>query len=205
MADERVDEPADRPADPPADQPAERPADRPAEGALVGDELTLAAQAAREALARARAAAVARGLRPGQYGRTRRRRVANEPRTSGSGRDDRDPQPFGAGLDRLVDERGWSVDVAVGGVMGRWSQVVGPTLAEHCVPEAFVDGVLVVRADSTAWATQVKLLVPTVLRLLAEQLGDGVVDRIQVKGPAAPTWRRGPRMVRGRGPRDTYG
>lgn len=175
------------------------------DGALVDDELTRAAQSAREALSRARAAAVGRGLRPGQYGRVRRRRVSGDPTPSGTGRDDRDPQPFGAGLDRLVCDRGWAVDVAVGGVMGRWGQVVGATVAEHCTPETFDDGVLVVRAESTAWATQVKLLAPTVLRLLAEQLGEGVVQRIQVKGPVAPTWSRGALTVRGRGPRDTYG
>jgi predicted nucleic acid-binding Zn ribbon protein len=43
------------------------------------------------------------------------------------------------------------------------------------------------------------------LRRLADELGEGVVAQLHVKGPAAPTWRRGSRTVRGRGPRDTYG
>ncbi|HEX3004546.1 MAG TPA: DciA family protein [Angustibacter sp.] len=167
------------------------------------DEIERATVAAREAVARARAAAAARGLRPGMAPR-RRPRVAGESRSSARS-DDRDPQLFGAGIQRLVADRGWDVDVAVGGVMGRWGSVVGAQLAEHCAPESFHDGVLVVRADSTAWATQVRLLVPTVLRRLAEELGDSVVEQLQVKGPAAPTWRRGSRTVRGRGPRDTYG
>ncbi|EBV8528738.1 DUF721 domain-containing protein, partial [Streptococcus agalactiae] len=39
-----------------------------------------------------------------------------------------------------------------------------------------------------------------------EALGPGVVTRIEVAGPQAPSWRKGPRTVRGgRGPRDTYG
>jgi predicted nucleic acid-binding Zn ribbon protein len=122
-----------------------------------------------------------------------------------SDRDDRDPQALGAGLERLVAERGWQVDLAVGGVMGRWPRVVGTEVAVHCAPESFDDGVLTVRADSTAWATQVRLLVPTLLRRLAEELGEGVVQQVQVRGPAAPTWRRGRRTVRGQGPRDTYG
>lgn len=179
--------------------------DLPAPPIVGEDELERAATAAREALARARAAAAARGLRPGMPGRATRRRVAGETRTSGARADDRDPQPFGSGIERLVHERGWDVDVAVGGVMGRWSQVVGAQVAEHCAPEHFDEGALVVRADSTAWATQVRLLAPTVLRRLAEELGEGVVERLQVKGPAAPTWRKGSRTVRGRGPRDTYG
>jgi predicted nucleic acid-binding Zn ribbon protein len=32
-----------------------------------------------------------------------------------------------------------------------------------------------------------------------------VVKRLKVLGPAAPSWRYGPRHVPGRGPRDTYG
>lgn len=189
------------------------PADRddvhgPDDLADLPDEQERAATAAREALARAKAAASARGLRPGSFARSGRgrRRVAGEPRASGARPDDRDPQSFGSGLERLVADRGWDVDVAVGGVMGRWAQVVGREVAEHCVPEHFGDGDLVVRADSTAWATQVRLLAPTVLRRLAEELGEGVVERLQVKGPAAPSWGRGRRTVRGgRGPRDTYG
>jgi predicted nucleic acid-binding Zn ribbon protein len=100
---------------------------------------------------------------------------------------------------------GWQVDVAVGGVLGRWTTVVGSQVAEHCAPESFTDGVLMVRADSTAWATQVRLLVPMLLGRLGAELGDGVVTKVQVRGPGSPTWRRGRRTVSGRGPRDTYG
>ncbi|WP_460444729.1 DciA family protein, partial [Angustibacter aerolatus] len=139
----------------------------------------------------------------------RRRRIAGERAGGASGAaardDDREPAAFGAGLDRLVAERGWGVDLAVGGVIGRWAQVVGIEVAAHSTPESFEEGVLVVRADSTAWATQLRLLAPTLLRRLAEELGEGVVDRLQVLGPSAPSWRRGARTVRGRGPRDTYG
>jgi predicted nucleic acid-binding Zn ribbon protein len=47
--------------------------------------------------------------------------------------------------------------------------------------------------------------VPTLLRRLSVVLGDGVVELVQVQGPAAPSWRGGRRSVRGPGPRDTYG
>jgi predicted nucleic acid-binding Zn ribbon protein len=176
----------------------------------VEPEAERAATAARMALQRARAAAAARGLRPGDRGRRWGMGVrGGSGRTSvdagrGEG-DDRDPKALGSGLERLVVERGWQVDVAVGGVMGRWPRVVGRDVAAHCSPVTFADGVLVVRADSTAWATQVRLLVPTLLRRLGEELGEGVVEQVQVQGPAAPSWRRGRRSVRGPGPRDTYG
>jgi predicted nucleic acid-binding Zn ribbon protein len=175
------------------------------------------AQAARAALNRARAAAAARGLRPAAAGRrsdgtpasawaaAQRRRVAGATR-SGSGPDARDPQPLAPAIARLVAERGWTTPVAVGGVVGRWDGVVGPEVAAHCAPESFDDGVLVVRADSTAWATQVRLLAPALLRRLGEELGPGVVRRVTVRGPGGPSWRRGARTVSGgRGPRDTYG
>jgi predicted nucleic acid-binding Zn ribbon protein len=167
--------------------------------------------AARAALARAKAAARAKGLRPGQSGATaaklarRRAWVAGQGRFSGAGSDARDPQLFGETLDRIVGERGWTTEVAVGGVVGRWAEVVGPELAAHVTPESFEEGVLLVRADSTAWATQVRLLAPTLLRRLAEELGEGVVERVTVGGPAGPSWRKGMRRVPGRGPRDTYG
>ena len=160
---------------------------------------------------RARAAALARGHAPAARAGHRppptrsARRVAGE-RRSGARPDGRDPQPVASSIDRLVAERGWQTPVAVGGVIGRWDQVVGAEVAAHCTAETFEDGVLTVRADSTAWATQVRLLAPTVLRRLADELGPGVVDRLVVRGPSAPSWHRGPRIAPGgRGPRDTYG
>jgi predicted nucleic acid-binding Zn ribbon protein len=161
------------------------------------------AEVARAALNRAKAAARARGLRPGSPAR---RSPLAEPRTgSGAGPGARDPQLLSDVLGRLLREKGWTADVSVGGVIGRWREVVGDQVADHCAPETFEDKVLVVRADSTAWATQVRLLVPTLLRRLAEEVGDGVVDEVKVLGPAGPSFRRGPRSVRGQGPRDTWG
>lgn len=125
---------------------------------------------------------------------------------SGARPDDRDPQPLDGELARLVASRGWDLDLRVHAVIGRWAELVGAEVADHCLPETFVDGRLVVRTDSTAWATQLKLLAPTLLRRLNDEIGDGTVTMIQVQGPQAPSWKRGPRSVRdGRGPRDTYG
>ena len=102
-------------------------------------------------------------------------------------------------------EAGWQDEVAVGGVMSRWREAVGPDVAEHCEPEGFTDGVLAVRAATTAWATQLRMLTGHVLTRLAEVVGPGVVERIDVRGPDAPSWRRGRLSVPGRGARDTYG
>ncbi len=127
-------------------------------------------------------------------------------RVSGAHPDDRDPQLLDATLGRLVEDHGWGLDLRVHGVFGRWAELVGGQVAQHCTPESFADGRLVVRTDSTAWATQLRLLAPTVVRRLNEELGHGTVTAIDVQGPHLPTWKKGPRSVRdGRGPRDTYG
>ena len=130
----------------------------------------------------------------------------NRSRVTGAHPDDRDPQLLDDTLSRLVADHGWDLDLRVQGVFGRWSELVGAEVAEHCTPESFDDGRLVVRTASTAWATQLRLLAPTVVRRLNEELGHGTVVVIEVLGPHGPTWKKGPRSVRdGRGPRDTYG
>jgi len=158
-------------------------------------------------LARSVARSYRGGNQSGGTDRARRRRARGEAvRASGAHPDDRDPQVLEAAIERLVAERGWQTDVAVHAVFGRWDAIVGSAVAAHCRPERYADAELVVRADSTAWATQMRLLAATVVGRLNAELGHGAVVRISVLGPQAPSWRRGPRSVRdGRGPRDTYG
>lgn len=154
---------------------------------------------ARALLAQARARAREQGRARPQ----RAPRPAPGPQRNDAGRD---PQPFAAGIDRLVAERGWETEIAVAGAVGRWAEVVGAEIAAHTAPESFAQGVLRVRTDSTAWATQLRLLAGQIVAALNKELGHGTVTRIEVAGPAAPSWKRGPRSVRdGRGPRDTYG
>lgn len=149
----------------------------------------------------------AAGATPGRRKRARRKDgTGRGGRSSGAHPDDRDPQPLGGEMARLVDDRGWGLDLRVRGVFARWPELVGDQVAGHCTPESFTDGKLVVRAHSTAWATQLRLLAPTLLKRLNEELGHGTVLVIDVLGPRTPSWRKGPRSVRdGRGPRDTYG
>ncbi|MGC4936841.1 DUF721 domain-containing protein [Kribbella sp. DT2] len=150
-----------------------------------------------------RAAAVNGPIRPV---RRKRRRANDGFQVSGARPDDRDPQKLTSTLGRLMRDQGWEVDVAVHGVMARWPSIVGPEMAEHCTPETYEDTQLTVRTSSTAWATQLKMLAPDLIRRLNAELGDGTVTHVNVQGPHQPSWRKGPRTVRGgRGPRDTYG
>ncbi len=124
---------------------------------------------------------------------------------SGPGPDPRDPQLFGAMLERLMRQRGWQKPAAEATVFGAWEKVVGADIAKHSRPIKLEEGVLTVEAESTAWATQLRLLTGRLLKSIAAEVGHNVVKRLNIHGPAAPSWNRGPRRVQGRGPRDTYG
>ena len=95
---------------------------------------------AREALAAARAEARRRGARPGArrsgdgspsasgsgWGSGWRARRAGADQRSGAHPDERDPQPLTAAVDRLLAERGWETDAAVGGAMAAGPRSSGP-------------------------------------------------------------------------------
>ncbi|WP_079127367.1 DUF721 domain-containing protein [Streptomyces sp. TP-A0874] len=127
---------------------------------------------------------------------------------SGARADGRDPLPLSAAIKRLMTERGWETPAAVGGVLGRWPQLVGPEVAQHCEPQGFDEDarVLTVRCDSTAWATQLRLLAPQLLARLNADLGQQTVKLIKVLGPGGPPRRFGALRAPGStGPGDTYG
>lgn len=119
---------------------------------------------------------------------------------------DRDPQAVGAILGALVGERGWERPLADARVFADWPALVGPDVAAHCTPQALHEGELRIAAESTAWATQLRLLAGTLLARLVAELGPQVVTKLAITGPVAPSWKHGGRSVHGaRGPRDTYG
>ena len=144
---------------------------------------------ARAALAAARS----RGKDTGttSWGTGRRRGSGNQ--RSGSGPDERDPQLLSTAIPRLIEDRGWTVPAAVGGVMGRWPEIVGSHIAAHCTPVEFSGGVLTVRTDSPAWATELRMLAPQLLAKLNAELGtrrtagspdpEGAIASLKVIGP----------------------
>jgi len=167
------------------------------------------ARLAREALASAKADALAKGNWPTAARKTAAKRADGA--SAGSARPSRrqrneDPQPLRAAIESLIGDSGWEAAALAGSVFGRWPQIVGADLAAHTVPETLADGELTVSADSTAWATQVRLLAGQLVRRLNTELGDGTVLRVKVRGPVTTQRRPGDWRVRGgRGPRDTYG
>ena len=116
-----------------------------------------------------------------------------------------DPQPLAAAIGGLLSDQGWKEQAAIGSVFNNWARIVGSDLAAHTRPDSFADGELVIAADSTAWATQVRLLASMLVRRLNAELGDGTVHRVKVRGPAGPRQRGGWRVPGSRGHGDTYG
>jgi predicted nucleic acid-binding Zn ribbon protein len=163
----------------------------------------------RRALEEARAAARGQGKEVGKGRRSPAAKGAgprgNRRRWSGPAPDARDPQPLGRAAGELAKTRGWSGRVAEGSVFARWAEMVGEQIAAHATPTALRDGVLHVSAESTAWATQLRMVQKQLLATIAGAVGNGVVTSLRITGPTAPSWRKGPRHIPGRGPRDTYG
>jgi predicted nucleic acid-binding Zn ribbon protein len=160
--------------------------------------------AIKSALAGARGIARGRGQK-----RPRRRKdldAAGPGGYSGAWPDAKDPLRVGDVLSGYLQDRGWEKPIAQARVFTDWAEIVGADVAAHCAPVALADGELKVSAESTAWATQLRMLGGTLLARVVSELGPTVVTRIVITGPSGPSWKHGKFTVRGqRGPRDTYG
>lgn len=148
--------------------------------------------------------AAAKALSRAVGGGKPRKKPANSKRPTSSS-DSRDPQTVGSAVDDLIAQRGWKQESAGAQVLTQWTQIVGDDLASHVVPESFEQGILILAAESTTWATQVRLMLPQLRKNIDAAVGTGVVSDIRIQGPKGPSWKSGPRHVKGRGPRDTYG
>jgi predicted nucleic acid-binding Zn ribbon protein len=147
--------------------------------------------------------------RPGRPKRRRRDAPEAEARRggySGAWPDANDPQPLGAVAAGYLADRGWERPLSEARLFAQWPTVVGADVASHCSPTTLREGELRISAESTAWATQLRLLAGTLLARIVAEVGPDVVTRVVITGPVGPSWKHGPRSVRGaRGPRDTYG
>ena len=157
---------------------------RAAPGAPLG-----AARAARPA------AAAQRGCGPGRPGRAAGAPVAGATRRHRPGPTPATRSCSAATISGCSTERGWARRSPVGGrdraLVARSSAT---EVAAHCAPgDVRGRGADACARDSTAWATQLRLLAPAMLARLAEELGDGVVTLV-VKVPSGPSWKRGRRF-----------
>ena len=112
---------------------------------------------------------------------------------------------LGSVLNRMIRRNQWDTPTRMGSIMAMWPAIVGDDIAAHATIETFEGHKLIVRCSSTAWAKNLHLYLPMIERRIAEEVGAGVVQQVVIRGPVAPSWRKGPLSVKGRGPRDTYG
>lgn len=135
----------------------------------------------------------------------RRSRIRAEVTYTSAGKDKRDPTSISSVLGGFIATQGWSSSIDIGKVLGRWPDLVGHQVARHCTPVDFSPPLLVIAADSTTWATQLRVLRPTILKALEAGLGSQTITELEIRGPRGRSFKKGPRSVRGRGPRDTFG
>jgi hypothetical protein len=84
--------------------------------------------------------------------------------------------------------------IDAGRVFRRWRDVVGPQIADHAEPTSLRRGVLRVRADSPAWATEIGYLGGDIRARVNEAAGRALVAEVRVW--TGPPMRR-PRVPEG--------
>jgi predicted nucleic acid-binding Zn ribbon protein len=143
---------------------------------------------------------------PGMRSADARKRTKNKKEATsvpfGLGRDPRGIEDI---LDGLTARLGWNSSLAKADLLASWSELAGDETSEHSTPIGIEDGVLTVHCDSTAWATQLRLMRGQITTRIAQRFPEAGIESVKFDGPNAPSWKRGPRSIPGRGPRDTYG
>lgn len=91
-----------------------------------------------------------------------------------------DPVPLSRSLDSMMKSLRGTDRIQIGGVFGKWDQAVGDPIAAHVRPIKLDEGALLVEADTSTWATEVKFLADTIIARLHEEAGVNV-ERIDVR------------------------
>ncbi|MGL4340295.1 MAG: DUF721 domain-containing protein [Rhodoglobus sp.] len=135
----------------------------------------------------------------------RQRKISHQEKASTPFSPGRDPHDLGEVIDGLASKMGWSSSLAQSDLLASWPEIVGNDTAEHSYPSGINDTVLTVKCDSTAWATQLRIMRAQITTTVIQRFPEAGIDSVRFEGPNAPSWKRGPRSIPGRGPRDTYG
>lgn len=88
--------------------------------------------------------------------------------------------PLSESLDRVIRGLRGPDRRQVGGLFGRWDEIVGDLVARHVRPVRLEDGTLVVEVDEPAWATQFEFLSSQVMDRLRSEVGVDV-DRVETR------------------------
>jgi predicted nucleic acid-binding Zn ribbon protein len=117
----------------------------------------------------------------------------------------RDPITASRTIDSLMEDFRWQSQMEEAELFVRWPEIVGEINSKNTQPENLANGKLTIRCKSTAWATELRLMQTQILEKISSSFPELEIKSISFLGPDAPSWKKGPRSVPGRGPRDTYG
>jgi predicted nucleic acid-binding Zn ribbon protein len=90
------------------------------------------------------------------------------------------PTALSGELARFARRPGWGERLGAARVWAAWEDIVGPELIAHCEPVRLAGRVLVVRAASPVWATQLRYLTAQLLEHSASVLGPGSVREVRI-------------------------
>jgi predicted nucleic acid-binding Zn ribbon protein len=91
-----------------------------------------------------------------------------------------DPKRMSDVLGDLGGSLGIGAAVGTGKVWAHWSEIVGGTIADHAEPTSLKEGVLRIRTDSPAWATELGYRGAQIARRANEVAGSEVVKEVRV-------------------------
>jgi len=83
-------------------------------------------------------------------------------------------------LAKVARRPGWGERLGGVRIWSVWEDIVGPELAAHCEPVRLAGRVLVVRAESAAWATQLRYLTSQLIARAESAMGPGSVREVRV-------------------------
>lgn len=91
------------------------------------------------------------------------------------------PQRLGRALDRLMGTlRAPSVDV-LDSVFTKWAEIVGEAVAEHSRPVTIDGETLVISAEDSTWASELRWLENEIIARVAEVSGSDRISTVNVR------------------------
>ncbi|MBW3090326.1 DUF721 domain-containing protein [Bifidobacterium miconisargentati] len=118
------------------------------------------------------------------------RRRREEESLENFGKPGRDPAELGSVMTTIAGSGVWASNLKLAQLRNHWDQVVGPAIAQHSAVADFRDGILIIRAESTVWATQLTYLIPQLTETIRRNLKGLTINEIRVTGPAAGYTRK---------------
>jgi predicted nucleic acid-binding Zn ribbon protein len=100
------------------------------------------------------------------------------------------PDALGDLMAGFARRAGWGARLREARVHGLWEEIAGPQVARHVQPVRLHGGVLVLQADSAAWATQIRYLATKIVERANRVLGAPLVTQVTVRASGPEPSRR---------------